>query len=129
MGPFVSPPPPPPRDWLSKVCACGLLGAVGRNKLEAGEGESWRREKPGDSLCFFPIETPGNFGRLPLGYPNERQAGIEAGGDGRNWREGQGCPVEDSRVSPLDKLRKVPHPPGRGSKKLQILRLPSWSTT
>lgn len=60
-----SPPPPPaPRDWISKVCACGLLGAAGCNKLRAGE-ESWSREKPGGGLCFFPIETLGTLGGFP----------------------------------------------------------------
>lgn len=68
------------------------------------------RERPGGGgFCFFPTEAPGNFGRLPLGYPRERQAAVSLAG----WKElgrRSRLPGLDSRVTLLEESCKLlPH--------------------
>lgn len=92
VGPFLIPSvvsfPLPP--------SLGLEGLVFLKSVPVGSWEqrgvatnSGQKDKvgaersQGDGLRFFPIETPGNFGRLPLGYLKERQAGLRLAG----WKE------------------------------------------
>lgn len=88
VGPFLIPSvlsfPPPPSLRLEglaflKSVPVGSWEQRGSQQTQGRRIKLEQREAR-DGLRFFPIETPGNFGRLPLGYLKERQAGLRLAG-------------------------------------------------